>query len=68
MLITRRGPPDGVHFKGLLGYALFAVLCGCGHNIRKLLAHLRALLAALLASLLQALAPAERHLVTRQPA
>ena len=54
--------------KGLLGDAVFAVLCGCGHNIRKLLAHLRALLATLLASLLQALAPAERHLVTRQPA
>jgi IS5 family transposase len=48
--------------------ALFAVLCGCGHNIRKLLAHLRALLAALLASLLQAHAPAERHLITCQPA
>jgi transposase, IS5 family len=40
--------------KGLLGDAVFAVLCGCGHNIRKLLAHLRALLAALLASLVQA--------------
>jgi IS5 family transposase len=54
--------------KGLLGDAIFAVLCGCGHNIRKVLAHLRALLAALLASLLQALAPAERHLITCQPA
>ncbi len=39
--------------KGLLGDAIFAVLCGCGHNIRKILAHLRALLTALLASLLQ---------------
>ena len=39
--------------KGPLGDAVFAVLCGCGHNIRKLLAHLRALLAALLASLVQ---------------
>ena len=54
--------------KGTLGDAVFAVLCGCGHNIRKLLAHLRALLAALLASLLQALAPAERQLITCQPA
>jgi transposase, IS5 family len=54
--------------KGLLGDAIFAVLCGCGHNIRKILAHLRALLAALLASLSQAHAPAERHLVTCQPA
>jgi len=32
--------------KGLLGDTVFAVLCGCGHNIRKILAHLRALLAA----------------------
>ena len=27
--------------KGTLGDALFAVLCGCGHNVRKILAHLR---------------------------
>ena len=27
--------------KGTLGGALFAVLCGCGHNICKILAHLR---------------------------
>jgi IS5 family transposase len=26
--------------KGTLGDALFAVLCGCGHNIRKILAYL----------------------------
>ena len=37
--------------KGNLGDALHAVLCGCGHNIRKILAHLRALLLAFLASL-----------------
>lgn len=38
--------------KGLIGDALFAVLCACGHNIRKILAHLRAicLLILLLAS------------------
>jgi IS5 family transposase len=36
--------------KGTNGDALFAVLCGCGHNIRKILAHLKALLAALLGS------------------
>ena len=30
--------------KGAAGDAIFAVLCGCGHNIRKLLAYLRALL------------------------
>ncbi|SIT18255.1 transposase, IS5 family [Paracoccus saliphilus] len=29
--------------KGLIGDAIFAVLCGCGHNIRKILAHLREL-------------------------
>jgi len=34
--------------KGTIGDALYAVLCGCGHNIRKILAHLRALLLALL--------------------
>ena len=39
--------------KGTLGDAIFALLCGCGHNLRKILAHLRALLAALLACLLQ---------------
>lgn len=30
--------------KGVAGDAMFAVLCGCGHNIRKLLAYLRTLL------------------------
>ena len=35
--------------KGTQGDAIFAVLCGCGHNIRKILAHLRALLLLLLA-------------------
>lgn len=34
--------------KGTAGDAIFAVLCGCGHNIRKILAHLRALLAAII--------------------
>ena len=38
--------------KGTIGDALFAVLCGCGHNIRKILAHLRALLAMILANVL----------------
>jgi IS5 family transposase len=38
--------------KGTLGDALFAVLCGCGHNIRKILAHLRALLRAIVAKIL----------------
>ena len=35
--------------KGTLGDAIFAVLCGCGHNLRKILAHLRAWLAQILA-------------------
>ncbi len=34
--------------KGTFGDAVFAVLCGCGHNIRKILAHLRALLSLVL--------------------
>ena len=47
--------------KGRLGDAIFAVLCGCGHNIRKILAHLRAFLLALYAKLIQALAQADRY-------
>ena len=38
--------------KGTLGDAVFAVLCGCGHNLRKILAHLRAWLAAIIAVIL----------------
>ena len=41
--------------KGTLGDALFAVLCGCSHNIRKILAHLRALLAAVITLVLAAI-------------
>lgn len=41
--------------KGTLGEALFAVLCGCGHNIRKILAHPRKLLAAIVTFVLAAL-------------
>jgi transposase, IS5 family len=40
--------------KGTLGDALHAVLCGCGHNIRMILAHLRALWVQILAALLGA--------------
>lgn len=47
--------------KGTLGDALHAVLCGCGHNIRKILAHLRAFLLALLTSLVQALIQTNRY-------
>jgi IS5 family transposase len=41
--------------KGTSGDAIFAVLCGCGHNIRKILAHLRALWVAIIAWLLDEL-------------
>jgi IS5 family transposase len=41
--------------KGSFGDTLFAVLCGCGHNIRKILAHLRALCAWIIGMLLNAL-------------
>jgi transposase, IS5 family len=55
--------------KGLLGDAIFALLCGCGHNIRKPLAHLRALLTALLASLIQLHARASfRRTLSQAPA
>ncbi|MCR9168319.1 MULTISPECIES: IS5 family transposase [Marivita] len=37
--------------KGTCGDAIFAVLCGCGHNIRKILNHLRLLLAYLIAAI-----------------
>ena len=42
--------------KGTFGDAVFAVLCGCGHNIRVILAHLRKLVAVILAFLLGAIA------------
>jgi transposase, IS5 family len=54
--------------KGTLGDAIFAVLCGCGHNIRKTLAYLRALLASLLASLLHNHVPTDRCEITGQAA
>jgi IS5 family transposase len=41
--------------KGTFGDAIFAVLCGCGHNIRKILAYLRALLALIIAAILSSL-------------
>ena len=40
--------------KGTIGDALFAVLCACGHNIRKILAHLRTWLAWIVTALLAA--------------
>ncbi|WFE77161.1 IS5 family transposase [Roseinatronobacter sp. S2] len=41
--------------KGTEGDAIFAVLCACGHNIRKILAHLRAILALFIAAILAAI-------------
>lgn len=41
--------------KGLRGDAIFAVLRGCGHNIRKILNHIRMLFAVLLAIIASAL-------------
>jgi IS5 family transposase len=43
--------------KGTFGDAVFAVLCGCGHNIRKILAHIRALIIAILAVVIAAGGP-----------
>ena len=43
--------------KGTIGDAIFAILCGCGHNIRKILAHLRALLSLIIAVILATLRP-----------
>jgi len=55
--------------KGTAGDALHAVLCGCGHNIRLILAHLRALLVEFLRRILGAIAtaigsakPSEHHI------
>ena len=39
--------------KGTIGDALFAVLCGCGHNLRKILAHLRTWLAQIMTAVLE---------------
>ncbi|MCA3468752.1 MAG: transposase, partial [Rhodobacter sp.] len=47
--------------KGAIGDALFAVLCACGHNIRKILAHLRTWLAWIIAAILGA-----HHIQSRQ--
>jgi IS5 family transposase len=54
--------------KGTIGDALYAVLCGCGHNIRKILAHLRTLLIALLGALIQKMGRPDYQPVTIQTA
>jgi transposase, IS5 family len=47
--------------KGTTGDAIFAVLCACGHNVRKILAHLRSLLAWIIAALWSAQTPPDRQ-------
>ena len=50
--------------KGRIGDAVFAVLCACGHNVRKILAHLRALLFLLLhliAAMIRSKTPQQRE-------
>ena len=54
--------------KGTIGDALFAVLCGCGHNIRKILAYLRALFALITAAILTALRATEPAQITTKSA
>lgn len=44
--------------KGTRGDAIFAVLCGCGHNLRKILNHIGKLLTLLLAMIIKAIAAA----------
>lgn len=46
--------------KGTIGDVLFAVLCACGHNIRKILAHLRAWLVLVIATILNAMTRPDR--------
>ncbi|GHE02934.1 hypothetical protein GCM10008024_24300 [Allgaiera indica] len=41
--------------KGTIGDAIFALLCGCGYDICKILAHLRAIITAILTAVLAAL-------------
>jgi IS5 family transposase len=52
---TTAASPDAP-LKGTHGDALHAVLCGCGHNIRLILARLRALMTEILRLLLRAIA------------
>jgi transposase, IS5 family len=54
--------------KGTIGDTLFAVLCACGHNIRKILAHLRAWLAWIIAALCTARGPRNDHYQAVTPA
>ena len=50
--------------KGTIGDALFATLCACGHNIRKILAHLRAWFAWIVVAILNAVYHPDRQYQT----
>lgn len=50
--------------KGRIGDAVFTVLCACGHNIRKILAHLRALWTLIIAFIFAIIGHADRSLRT----
>ena len=54
--------------KGTIGDAVFAVLNACGHNIRKILAHLRAWLACIIAMLWAAETTTNRRYLTADAA
>jgi IS5 family transposase len=54
--------------KGTIGDALFATLCACGHNIRKILAHVRAWLAWIIAVLWTPKIPPNRRYLTADAA
>jgi IS5 family transposase len=56
------GRPARCAPKGTIADALFAVLCDCGHNIRRILAHPRALLRAVVATIPAIITPPrDRH-------
>jgi IS5 family transposase len=50
--------------KGTAGDAIFAVLCACCQNIRKILAHLRAILALFIAAIVNAIWQHPDHQIT----
>ncbi len=54
--------------KGTIGDAVFAVLNACDHNIRKILAHLRAWLASIIAVLWISEIPPNRRYLTADAA
>ncbi len=57
--VTLEGRLSRYGLKGGLGDAVFAVPCGCGHNLRKILACLRAWLAQIIAAILALVWPSQ---------